>query len=308
MDGVINVLKPPGMSSHQVVAYLRRLLGQRRIGHGGTLDPGASGVLPILVGRATRLSDYMLDYDKTYATELTLGIATSTQDASGETTGMKTDFTVSPRQLADVLASFQGPIWQTPPMASAVRVGGKRLYELGRRGLEVQRQPRKVHVHSINIMAIWHEGEKLGFGTRVLLKIKCSKGTYVRTLCHDIGEKLGVGGHMSFLTRMSSGPFHSADAFTLEEIGELAGQGRADFLLPMQSALPHWVQVKVHPLVEERVKNGSFILPEHLLDVPTTLTVGEEVILLSLEGEMLALAEIKKTDSLICHPFRVFGK
>ena len=286
-----------------MVAYLRRLLGQRRIGHGGTLDPGASGVLPILVGRATRLSDYMLDYDKTYATELTLGIATSTQDASGETTGMKTDFTVSPRQLADVLASFQGPIWQTPPMASAVRVGGKRLYELGRRGLEVQRQPRKVHIHSINIMAIWHEGEKLGFGTRVLLKITVPR-VYRPDLCHDIGEKIWCRRPQCPSSPDERGPFHRP-CFHLGGDRGLADKAELTSSA-MQSALP--TGCKVHPLVEERVKNGSFILPEHLLDVPTTLTVGEEVILLSLEGEMLALAEIKKTDSLICHPFRVFGK
>ncbi|HPT82851.1 MAG TPA: tRNA pseudouridine(55) synthase TruB [Limnochordia bacterium] len=308
MDGIINVLKPPGMSSHQVVTYLRRLLKIRRIGHGGTLDPGASGVLPILVGSATRLSGFLLDYDKTYVTELTLGIATSSQDASGQTTLLNTDFTLTPRELADVLATFQGPLWQTPPMASAVRVGGKRLYELERQGKTVARPRRQVHVHSINIMAIWHEGETLGFGTRVLLRISCSKGTYIRTLCHDIGEKLGVGAHMSFLSRVKSGPFHSEQAYTLEELTALVEQENFEFLLPMQQALPNWVQVKVHPLVEERIKNGNYILPEHLLDVPSTLTVGEDVVLLSLDGQLLALAEIKKTDRLICQPFRVFMK
>lgn len=308
MNGIINVLKPPGMSSHQVVAHLRRLLNTKRIGHGGTLDPGASGVLPILVGSATRLSDYLLDYDKTYVAELTLGIATDTQDASGETTGLNTDFQITPLQLADVLASFQGSIWQTPPMASAVRVGGKRLYELQRQGISVERPPRQVQVHSINIMAIWHEGDSLGFGTRVLLRIACSKGTYIRTLGHDIGEKLGVGAHVSFLTRVSSGPFHSEQAHTLEEIAQLASEDNLAFLLPMQAALPHWVQVKVHPLVEERIKNGNYILPEHLLDVPSQLTVGDDVALLSLEGELLALAEIRMAERLICQPFRVFVK
>lgn len=306
MNGIVNVLKPPGMSSHQVVGFLRRLLKMKRIGHGGTLDPGASGVLPILVGRATRLSNYLTDYDKTYVAELTLGIATNTQDASGETQSINTRFSVSPKELAEALASFRGSIWQTPPMASAVRVGGKRLYELERQGLSVPRRPRQVQIHSINIMAIWHEQETLGFGTRVLLRISCSKGTYIRTLCHDIGEKLGVGAHMSFLTRVSSGPFRSADAHTLEEITALAAQGNLEFLLPMQTALPGWTQVKVHPLVEERIKNGQFILPDHLLDVPSALTVGDDVVLLSVDGEMLALAEIRRTDQLVCQPFRVF--
>ncbi|MFY9523632.1 MAG: tRNA pseudouridine(55) synthase TruB [Limnochordia bacterium] len=294
------------MSSHQVVSFFRRLLQMKRIGHGGTLDPGASGVLPILVGKATRLSDYLMDYEKTYVAELTLGLATSTQDASGETTALNTEFTVSPKRLADVLASFQGTIWQTPPMVSAVRVGGRRLYELAREGVSVPRKPRQVQIHAINIMAIWHEQETLGFGTRVLLRVVCSKGTYIRTLCHDIGEKLGVGAHMSFLTRVKSGPLHSSQAYTLEEITELVERGSLEFLLPMQHALPDWVQVKVHPLVEERIKNGHFILPEHLVDVPSTLTVGDDVVLLSLDGQMLALAEIRKTDRLICQPFRVF--
>jgi tRNA pseudouridine55 synthase len=306
MDGIINVLKPPGMSSHQVVSYFRRLLGIKKIGHGGTLDPGASGVLPILVGRATRLSNFLMDYDKTYVAELTLGLSTTTQDASGDTTSMHTDFSISPRDLADTLASFQGSIWQTPPMASAIRVGGKRLYELERQGISVPREPRQVQIYSINIMAIWHEQETMGFGTRVLLRVVCSKGTYVRTLCHDIGERLGVGAHMSFLTRVSSGPFHSSSAYTLEEAAALAERGSYEFLLPMDSGLPGWVKVKVHPAVEERIKNGNYVLPEHLIDVPSTLTVGDDVALLDVEGSLLALAEIKKTDQLICQPFRVF--
>ncbi len=156
-------------------------------------------------------------------------------------------------------------------------------------------------------MAIWSEEEDtIGFGTRVLLRISCSKGTYVRTLCHDLGEKLGVGAHMSFLTRVASGPFGSSEAFTLEEIADLVNRGDYRFLLPMQVALSDWVMVKVHPLVHERIQHGNFILPEHLLDVPYTLAVGDDVVLLSIEGDVLALAEIKMADQLICQPFRVF--
>lgn len=307
MNGVVNVLKPPGMSSHQVVSFMRRQLQLKKIGHGGTLDPGASGVLPIMVGSATRLSSYLMNHDKTYVAELTLGISTTSQDASGATCDIKTDFSLSPRELADALASLQGSIMQTPPMASAVRVGGKRLYELDRQGISVPRKARRVEIHSINIMAIWSEEEDtIGFGTRVLLRISCSKGTYVRTLCHDLGEKLGVGAHMSFLTRVASGPFGSSEAFTLEEIADLVNRGDYRFLLPMQVALSDWVMVKVHPLVHERIQHGNFILPEHLLDVPYTLAVGDDVVLLSIEGDVLALAEIKMADQLICQPFRVF--
>lgn len=307
MNGVVNVLKPPGMSSHQVVSFMRRQLQLKKIGHGGTLDPGASGVLPIMVGSATRLSSYLMNHDKTYVAELTLGISTTSQDVSGATCDITTDFSLSPRELADALASLQGSIMQTPPMASAVRVGGKRLYELDRQGISVPRKARRVEIHSINIMAIWSEEEDtIGFGTRVLLRISCSKGTYVRTLCHDLGEKLGVGAHMSFLTRVASGPFGSSEAFTLEEIADLVNRGDYRFLLPMQVALSDWVMVKVHPLVHERIQHGNFILPEHLLDVPYTLAVGDDVVLLSIEGDVLALAEIKMADQLICQPFRVF--
>lgn len=309
MNGIVNVLKPPGMSSHQVVSFLRKQLQTKRVGHTGTLDPGASGVLPLLVGNATSISNYLMEQDKAYVAELTLGISTSNQDASGKTVDFNTDFSLTPLQLADVLASFQGTIAQIPPMASAIRVGGQRLYELERQGVSIERKARQVQIHSINIMGIWSETEDFfGFGTRVLLHIVCSKGTYVRTLCHDIGEKLGVSGHMSFLTRCGSGIFTSEDAYTLEEIVALVQRGEYAFLRPMQDGLPDWIKVKVHPLVEERIKHGNFILPEHFVDVPDTLTVGDDVMLMSVEGDVLALAEIKRTDHLICQPFRVFVK
>lgn len=307
MNGIINILKPPGMSSHQVVSFMRKQLQIRKVGHAGTLDPGASGVLPLMVGNATRLSSYLISDEKTYVAEATLGISTDSQDASGLTCELQTDFSLSPRELADALASLQGTIWQIPPMASAIRVGGKRLYELDRQGISVEREPRQVEIHAINIMSIWSEEEdKIGFGTRVLLRISCSKGTYIRTLCHDLGNKLGVGAHMSFLTRVASGPYGSAEASTLEEIDALVNIGDYSFLLPMETALPAWTKVKIHPLAQERIKHGNFILPEHLLDVPDTLTVGDEVVLLSLEGDVLALAEIKRAEQLIIQPFRVF--
>ncbi|NLL43428.1 MAG: tRNA pseudouridine(55) synthase TruB [Firmicutes bacterium] len=306
MNGIINVLKPPGMSSHQVVSFIRKQLQTKKVGHAGTLDPGAAGVLPILVGSATKLSKYLMEENKTYVVELTLGISTATQDASGATCDMNTDFSISPRELAEALASFQGTILQTPPMASAVKVGGKKLYELDRQGISVERKPREVSIYSINIMAIWSEEEdQIGFGTRVLLRVTCSKGTYIRTLCHDLGEKLEAGAHMSHLTRIASGPFQIAEACTVEEIASRAAQADFDFILPMVHALKDWSKAKVHPLVEERIKHGNFILPGHLLDVPEALTAGDEVVLLNIEGDVLALAEIKKADQLIIQPFRV---
>ncbi len=308
MNGIVNLLKPPGMSSHQAVAFLRRQLQTRQIGHTGTLDPGASGVLPLVVGKATRLSQYLTEHDKTYLAELTLGISTTTQDGGGATAELNTDFALSPWRLADVLTSFKGKTEQVPPMASAVRVEGRRLYELARQGITISRPKRQIHVYSLDIERIWSEDQsKLGFGTRILLRIACSKGTYVRTLCHDIGAELGVHGHMSFLTRIQSGPFTADQAYTVEEIEHSVQNHDFAFLLPMEAGLADWTKVKVHPLVEERLKHGNFILPEHLVDVPVSLVAGDQVVLLSVEGEMLALAEIKKTDQLICQPFRVFA-
>lgn len=308
MNGIVNIIKPPGMSSHQVVGFLRRTLKTKKVGHTGTLDPGASGVLPLVVGNATKISNYLIENDKTYVAEATLGISTSTQDSSGETVDLNTGFTVSPKELAEGLASFKGSISQIPPMSSAIRVGGKRLYELDRKGISIPREPRNVEIYSINLERIWSEGDNFGFGTRVLFRVSCSKGTYIRTLCHDLGEKLGIGAHMSGLVRVASGPFNIANSFLLEEIVSFAEQGNYDFLLPMETGLPNWIQVKVHPAVEERIQHGNFILPEHFLDVPSTLVVGDEIVLKSVEDEVLALAEIKMGDNLICQPFRVFAR
>lgn len=309
MNGIVNILKPPGISSHQVVSFLRRHLQTKRIGHTGTLDPGASGVLPLVIGNATRLSSYLTEHEKTYVAELTLGISTTNQDASGATIDLNTDFSISPLDLADVMGSFLGSIAQIPPMASAVRVDGKRLYELDRKGISIERKPREVQIYAMNIMKIWtEEDENLTFGSRVLFRVVCSKGTYIRTLCHDIGQKLGVGAHMSYLTRTASGPFSISEAYTLEEIEQLVKLGEYRFLLSMETGLPDWVKVKVNPLVEERIGHGNFILPEHFLDTPTTLTVGDDIMLMSIDGEVLALAEIKKEDQLICQPFRVFTR
>ncbi|HHY10443.1 MAG TPA: hypothetical protein GX528_07750, partial [Firmicutes bacterium] len=252
-------------------------------------------------------SQFLVEYEKTYVAELTLGIATASQDAAGKTIELNTDFEITPQQFAEAAAAFQGSIEQVPPMASAVRHGGKKLYELDRKGIEAARKARQVQIYSLNIQRIWNEErENLAFGSRVLLKIVCSKGTYIRTLCHDIGRALGVGAHMSFLSRTASGPFSSREAFTLEEIAALAGQGDLRFLLPLEAGLPGWTQVKVNPLVEPRIKHGNYILAADLLDVPSPLTVGDDVILMSIDGQVLALAEIKKHEQLICQPFRVF--
>lgn len=256
--GVLNVLKPPGLTSHGLVLRVRRLLGIRAVGHGGTLDPGAAGVLPVLVGAATKLMPYLLDHPKRYRAEMTLGIATDTQDASGRPLRVAADFALDPAALTGVITSFVGTIEQVPPMTSAVRVGGERLYERARRGESVERPPRRVEIYDLRVLAIWPPGSgTLVQGTRVLLEVTCSKGTYVRTLCHDIGERLGCGAHMSFLVRTDVGPLTLSESFTLEELAELHAKGRlAECFLPLETALSHLPRVEVGAAEAARLRQG----------------------------------------------------
>ena len=257
--GILNVLKPPGPTSHDVVARLRRLLGERRIGHGGTLDPGASGVLPILVGRATKLMPFLLDHVKEYRAEITFGIATDTQDASGNTVSVNTGFSIKPTAFADVLFTFIGEIEQIPPMASAVHRGGKRLYELARAGEIVEREPRRVRIHEIHVRAIWPDGNLVA-GSRALIDVRCSRGTYIRTLCNDIGERLGCGAHMSFLVRRAVGPLTLEGSTTLEELEEAVRSGTwQELLLPPGAALSHLPSVEVDGIDAERLRRGQAV-------------------------------------------------
>ena len=306
VDGIVNVIKPPGMSSHQVVNVMRRLINMRKIGHTGTLDPGASGVLTLCLGKGTRVVSYLLEKDKRYIAELTLGLATQSQDASGETLAIKTDFSVSPTAFAETLSSFRGRQQQLPPMTSAIRVDGQRLYKAARAGLDIDRPLREIQIYDLHINKVLPEGEEnLHFGSRVLLDIRCSKGTYIRTLCHDIGQALGVGAHMSFLSRLQNGPFSLEDSHTLEELQDKIATADWSFVLPIEAALPNWPKVIVSPLAEQRIKHGNAVPTEDLLSIPRPLVPGDEVLVMGLEGELLALASIEQQQQMVCQPFRV---
>ncbi len=252
MDGFINLLKPPGMTSSDAVVFVRRMLPRgTRVGHGGTLDPDAAGVLPIMVGRAARLFDYIVDKQKTYIAELTLGIATDTQDATG---GILQEKLVSAgeAEVRAALRHFLGDIWQTPPDYSAIKKDGKRLYELARRGEPIAVPARQVHVHSIQYL------QQTG-AARHMLRISCGKGLYIRTLLHDIGAGLGCGGHMSFLLRSRAGAFELADARTPDEIAEA---GIDSLLLPMDMPLGHLPRVDVDERHRRAIRNGNPVRPE----------------------------------------------
>jgi tRNA pseudouridine55 synthase len=229
LNGIINVLKPVGMTSSDVVRWILKNTKAKKAGHIGTLDPGAAGVLPICLGKATRLAEYYTGQQKHYRAEITFGITTDTFDSYGveltrKIPGLKCS------DLQRILPQFTGRIEQIPPMYSAVKKNGKNLYEYARKGLEIQREARQVIIEKLDLLE-WQDGDF----PKAMLDIICSKGTYIRSLCHDIGQALACGAHMSFLLRVKSGKFDLASAFTLEEIESFLTENNPNFLLS-----PEW--------------------------------------------------------------------
>ncbi len=276
MDGIINVNKPAGMTSHDVVSRLRRILNMKKIGHTGTLDPDATGVLPMCVGKGTKLSDMLMSSEKQYRAELTLGISTDTQDSSGEVL-KRCEVTADEELIRKTISEFVGDIEQIPPMYSAIKVDGKKLYELARDGVVVEREPRRVTIHNIEIKSIDL------CNNRVRLVVDCSKGTYIRTLCHDIGKSLGCGGHMSALMRTRSGRFVIEDAVSLDEIENRAAKGDFGFITSLDDALAEYKKVILAERNAWRVRNGIKIRV-------AGLTEGETYRLFDEQGSFLALA------------------
>lgn len=236
MDGFINLLKPPGMTSHDAVGYVRRQLGEKKIGHAGTLDPGAAGVLPIAVGRATRLIEYLDGVDKAYRAELLFGYATDSGDDSGEILEQQKDFQMpSEEKLLEAFEHFTGVITQVPPAHSAIKINGRRACDLLREGQRVEIPSRQVEIKELKL---------LGRGVNhILFDVECSKGTYIRSLCQDLGEYLGIPATMSFLVRRAVGKFALEDAVTVEQLAELKEKA----LLPMDGYLSHIRRYDIAP-------------------------------------------------------------
>ena len=257
MNGISNLKKEAGMTSHDAVFKLRKILGTKKIGHGGTLDPDVVGVLPIAVGKATRMVEFMQDEGKVYEGEITLGYSTTTEDASGEVVAETPVLSPLDEKLVDeAIASLTGPISQIPPMYSAVKVNGRKLYEYARAGQQVERPERQVTIYQFDrISPISYDGHLAHFTFRV----KCSKGTYVRTLSVDLGEKLGYMAHMSHLTRTSAAGLQLEDALTLEEIAEKVEAGQLDFLHPLEIGIGDLVKVFLTPEEAAEVRFGRFI-------------------------------------------------
>ena len=245
-NGILLVDKPEDWTSQDVVSKLRGVYHEKRIGHGGTLDPMATGVLPIFIGRATRAVEFFEHAEKTYCARLRLGFTTDTQDSTGRVLEEK-PVTCSSEEVQQVLKTFVGPIQQIPPMYSAIKINGKKLYDLARAGKEVERKPREITIFSL-------AGKELGSGEWELL-VHCSKGTYVRTLCHDIGQALGCGAMMTALRRVEAGDYKIENSYPLDRIVD--AEDPETFLIPVESLFAQYPALTLTPPQEKCVRNGA---------------------------------------------------
>lgn len=252
MNGILNINKPPGKTSYQLVALVKRLSGERKVGHAGTLDPMATGVLPVCLGKATRTIEYLADTPKTYLTEIELGVTTDTYDASGRVTHRQDISAISRAQVARALATFCGLIQQTPPMYSALKHHGTPLYRLARVGIVVARPPRPTRVYRI--------GLKRFEPPVATVEIECGKGTYIRSLAHDLGELLGCGGHLRSLVRLKYGPFSIGEATPVPRL-EAAFQSHNGMscLYPLEIVLAHLPAVTVSDEQATGLKHGQYL-------------------------------------------------
>lgn len=279
ISGALVVDKPVGMTSHDVVQAIRNGTGLRRAGHTGTLDPRASGVLVILVGPAVRLSEYVSASDKRYQAIIRLGGTTDTFDAEGKFTPTKDPVNVTEAEFEEALKTFVGEIEQVPPAHSAVKVGGRKAYDMARNGEEVTLEPRKITVHHLEVLE-WTPPE-------VVIDVHCSSGTYVRSLANDLGQKLGSGAYLVGLRRTKSGKFTLRDATPLRKLQEAFNAGNwYQFLIPAAEALGDWPSVELNPDEVEGVRHG------HRVKAKEADTVNEKVRGVSTQGELVALMEL----------------
>lgn len=295
MDGVINIYKEKGYTSHDVVAVVRKIFNMKRVGHTGTLDPDAEGVLPICIGKATKLSDYIMSGKKSYRTVLKLGISTTTDDASGEVLEVK-EVEADKQKILETILSFKGEIEQIPPMYSAVKVNGKKLYELAREGKEIERKTRKITIYDIKNI------EFLEFDC-VKMEIFCSKGTYIRSLCADIGKKIGCGGHMKELVRTSSGNFDIKDSIKLDDLKKLKESGNEEkAVIGLKEILKDFNWAYIAEKGNKILYNGGRIYEFFVSETKFPLTQGDLTVCLDFEGNIVGLYSVKfdSAKELLC--------
>lgn len=281
-NGIINVYKEKGFTSHDVVAKLRGIVGQKKIGHTGTLDPDATGVLPVCLGKATKLCDMLTEKDKTYEAVLLLGKETDTQDTTGTVLAEKDTGNLSKEQVRTCILGYIGEYHQVPPMYSALKVNGKKLYELAREGIEVERKARLVHILDIQITEI-----ALPY---VRMRVSCSKGTYIRTLCHDIGQALGVGGCMDELIRTKVSSFELKDSLTLKQIEEMKATNRlAEILIPIDDMFPEAPKVHLNERGFFLVSNGNSFALNDILEIDFQAEEASRIRVYNKEEQFLAI-------------------
>ena len=296
MDGIFNIYKEKGFTSHDVVAIVRRTIHMKKVGHTGTLDPDAEGVLPVCVGKATKLSDVIMDGRKSYRAMLRLGVTTTTEDASGEVLETKA-VVFDEEKIRAAVAAFIGRLEQVPPMYSAVKVNGKKLYELAREGKTVERKSRKVTIYQIHIKEIQLP--------RVRMEVTCSKGTYIRTLCHDIGNLLGTGGCMEELTRTKVGRFELKDSLKLEELRDLAQNGRLeDALIPLDQMFSELQSVVPAEKYIPKAYNGNDFFRNQLSETGKFCS-GEKVRVYDAKGHFIGIYRYME-DKKMFHLVKMF--
>ena len=293
-DGVIIIDKGEGITSFGAVGAVRRLLGEKKAGHTGTLDPLATGVLPVLVGRGVKASEFMICSDKHYIATLLLGVSTDTEDVTGEVLSECGDIPAESR-VREVIATFIGESEQIPPMYSALKVGGRKLCDLARAGVTVEREPRTITVFNIGVERISER--------EYTLDVECSKGTYIRTLCADIGRALGCGGTMKTLRRAEAAGYTLADAVTLEQLEAMSDEERLERVLPIESIFSDKREIKLPPFFARLARSGLEI---YLKKIGECGEVGEKI-RLSDEGGFFALGEIREYEQgLAIKPIRQF--
>lgn len=282
INGILPLWKERGMTSHDCVFKLRKILKTKKVGHTGTLDPEVDGVLPICIGNTTKVAEYITDQGKAYEAEVTIGYSTETEDATGETVTVDgSEKRITKEQVLNALETLTGNITQIPPMYSAVKVNGKKLYEYARQGIAVERPSRIVRIDEIELLD--NEQEWTGQEIKFNIRIRCGKGTYIRTLAVQIGEALGYPAHMSKLTRIQSGKFSKEDCVTLAEVAELAQNERVDLILkPLSYALSAFPFFEIEEKGIFAVQNGQ-VLPRH------PILQDEEFVVFTVKGQPLAL-------------------
>ncbi|WP_246939819.1 tRNA pseudouridine(55) synthase TruB [Bacillus pinisoli] len=301
MEGILLLHKPKGLTSHDCVFKMRKILKTKKIGHTGTLDPDVTGVLPLCIGRATKIAEYMTGNNKTYVGEVTLGYSTTTEDSSGEKIEeVPVDRVITRSEILDVLNKLTGEIQQTPPMYSAVKVNGKKLYEYARKGITIERPTRTITIYKFELLD--DRDEFVGSEISFRFKVTCSKGTYVRTLAVTIGEELGFPAHMSHLIRTASGPFQIEECLTFEQIEKAVETNSIQSLLiPMERALNHLPNLQIDDKVAIKVKNGA------VLEMTTVLLEHDHVLITDQSGQALAIYEKHPTKTGLMKPTKVLS-